>query len=108
MYFAVRSGRNCAVAVKKIEECTLAVQEWFLLNDLQLNPSKSEMISLVTVTQRRASTDAGTVGFAGFQLSFVDEIESIGTHIDADLAFDAQVNTVCRSCNYHIRALRYI
>ena len=76
VYFAVRSGRNCVVDVKKIEECTLAVLEWFLLNDLLLNPSKSEMISLGTVTQRRASTDAVTVGFAGFQLSFGRRVSS--------------------------------
>ena len=45
---------------------------------------------------------------AGSQLSFVDNIKSLGAYIDADPSFDAQVNTVCKTCNYHIRALRHI
>ena len=68
--------------MKKIEECSLAVQKWFLLNDLQLNPSKSEVISLKTVAQHRASSSAGTVSIAGSQLSFVDKIKSLGSYID--------------------------
>ena len=108
VYFAVRSGRNCAVDMKIIEECTLALQGWFLLNDLQPNPSKSEVTSLGTVSQCRASTGAGTVSIVGFQLSFVDKIKSLEAYIDADLSFDAEVNTVSRTCNYQIRALRHI
>ena len=38
----------------------------------------------------------------------MDKNKSLGASIDADLSFDAQVNAVCRTCNYHIRALRHI
>ena len=75
--------------------CMVAVQEWFLLNDLKPKLSKSEVISLEIVAQRLASTGTGTVNIAGSQLSFVDKIKSLGTYIDADLSFDVQVNIVC-------------
>ena len=47
--------RECDEDIKKIEECTLAVQNWFLQNDLQFNPAKSKMITLTTVAQRYAT-----------------------------------------------------
>ena len=96
--------------MKKIDECTLAVQECFLFKDLPLNPSKSDVISLGTVAQRRASTGLGTVSIASSQLSFVDKIKSLLAHIDPDQLqqFDAQVNIVGRTCKLHICALRHI
>ena len=41
-------------------------------------------------------------------MTFFDSIRSLGVSIDADLSFDAQVNAVCKSCNFHIRALQQI
>ena len=91
-----------------IEKCTSSVQDCFLINDLLLNPIKSEVIAVGTATQRHTTISAGTVAVAGASLSFVDNIRSLGIQIDSNLSFDAQVNTVCRSCNHHIRALRQI
>ena len=108
VYVEVRSGKNCAVGTKKIEECTLAVQVWFQLNDLQLNLPKSEVISLGTVAQRRASTGAAPLVLRAVSCLSWKKINSPGAYIDANLSFDAQVNTVCRTSNYHISALRRI
>ena len=61
-----------------------------------------------TFAQRWTVIGAGPVAVAGTLLQFVDSIRSLGVSIDADLSFDVQVNAVCKSCNFHIRALRQI
>ena len=103
----MRSAHDLA-DLKQIEKCTLAVRDWFLDNDLQLNPSKSEPMSLGTVAQRRIVIGAGSVAVAGTTLQFVDSIWSLGVSVDADLSFDVHVNAACKSCNFHVRALRKI
>ena len=108
LYFAVRAS-HYKDDLNIIKKCTSSVQDWFLVNfDLQLNPTKSEVIAVGIATQRRTTISAGTVAVAGAPLSFVDNICSLGVQIDSDLSFDAQVNAVCRSCNHHTRALRQI
>ena len=106
LYFEVRASHHKDDS-NVIEKCTSSVQDWFLVNDLLLNPTKSEVIAVGTAAQHR-TTSAGTVAVAGAPLSFVDNICSLGVQIDSNLSFDAQVNAVCRSCNHHIRALRQI
>ena len=107
LYFAVRAS-HYKDDLNIIEKCTSSVQDWFLVNDLLLNPTKSEVIAVGTATQRRTIISAGTVTVAGAPLLFVDNIRSLGVQIDSNLSFDAQVKAVCRSCNHHIRALRQI
>ena len=58
------------------------------------------------VAQHRTIIGTGTVAVAGTPLQFVDSIRSLGVSIDANLSFDVQVNAVCKSCNFHIQALR--
>ena len=91
-----------------IEKCTSSIQNWFIVNDLLLNPTKSEVIAIGTATQRCITISTGTVAVGGAPLSFADNIRSLSVQIDSDLSFDAHVNAVCRSCNHHIWALRQI
>ena len=55
LYIAVGS-KITSNSMSLIENCTSAVQEWFLLNDLQLNPDKSEVLLLGSAAQRRVYT----------------------------------------------------
>ena len=64
LYLSMRSTHYRA-DLNQIEECTLTVHDWFLDNDLQLNPSKSEAMSLGTVVQYRTIIGTGTVAVAG-------------------------------------------
>jgi hypothetical protein len=40
LYIAVKSDSD----IKKLEECTLAVRDWFTRNGMLLNPNKSEVL----------------------------------------------------------------
>ena len=43
LYTAVRSGSD-SEGIRRLEECSLAVRDWFLENGMLLNPDKSEVI----------------------------------------------------------------
>ena len=61
-----------------------------------------------TAAQLRFATIDFMINVAGSPLHLVDKIKSLGVYIDSNLSMDAQVNAVCRSCNYQIRAFRQI
>ena len=46
------------------------------------------------------------INVTGSPLYLVDRVKSLGVYIDSNLSKDVQVNDVCRSCNYQIRAFR--
>ena len=81
---------------------------WLVPHQWSAQPNKVKVIALGTAIHCRTTISVSTVTVAYAQLSFVDNIWSLGVQIDSDLLFDAQVKTVCKSCNYHIWALRQI
>ena len=107
VYYTV-STRHSVIDIKVIETSTLAVQEWFLNNDLLLNPAKSKVIAVGTSAQRRFATKDFKINVAGSPLHLVDKVKSLGIYNDSDLRIAAQVNAICRSYYYQIRAFRQI
>ena len=107
LYIAVGS-RSTSNSMSLIENCMSAVQEWFLLNELQLNPDKSEVLLLGSAAQRRVYTGESQLQVAGKKLNVVESLRLLGVQIDAGLTMDKQTMAICISCNYHIRALRHI
>jgi len=78
------------------------------MNCLQLNPIKSEVIQF-SDTKRRDKVDAVTsVLVLKVVIQPVSSIRSLGVTLDQKLSFDQHVNNTCKSCYYHIRALRHI
>ena len=87
LYYAV-STRYSVVDIKVIEAGTLAVQEWFLDNDLLLNPAKSEVVAVGTPAQLRFTTKDFKINIAGSSLHPVDKIKSLGDYIDSYLSMN--------------------
>ena len=54
LYIAAKAKVDTADDLKTVSSCTHAVQSWFLLNDLLLNPNKSEVMVIGTQTQVKA------------------------------------------------------
>ena len=88
LYFAARAS-HYKDDLNIIEKCASSVPDWFLVNDLLLNPTKSEVIAVGTATQSRTTISAGTVAVAGAPLSFVDNIRNRESHADGDGCFRA-------------------
>ena len=102
---AVRCRRHAGHIDFSESECSNAVQRWFLENDLLLNGSKSETI---TVQLKSADAATTTVSIAGASLPISKELESLGVILDDHLRFDSHVRAVVKACAYHTHALRHV
>jgi len=103
IYIAV-SKANVLDKVGGLQDCTARVHSWLQMNNLQLNPIKSEIIQF-SATRGRDKVDDVT----SFLVSkAVSSIRSLGVTLDRKLLFDQHFNNTCKSCYHHIRALRHI
>ena len=94
--------------LNRLESCLTDLNSWFLSNGLALNPSKSEAILFGSRQRLAAVSHTDTINVAGTPLTFSNHIKILGVVLDNELKFDNHVTAVSKSCNYHIRALRYI
>ena len=104
LYIAVKSESD----IKKLEECSLAVKDWFTQNGMLLNPDKSEVL----LVARKANADKfahGTrIRVADSDITFSVQLKSLGVTLDQNLSFDQHVSNIVKASNYNIRALRHI
>ena len=100
------SKDNADVRLSMLEQCILSVYEWLLHNGLALNPSKSDAIQFTT-GRVRGGVDIATVSVSGVAIKPAETVKSLGVVFDV-LTFDQQVNNVCKTCYFHIRALRHL
>jgi hypothetical protein len=107
LYTAVKSGADIE-GIKRLEECTQAVRDWFLDNGMLLNPGKSEVLLLGTRAQAQKFANRSGVAVAGSDIKFSVKLKSLGVTLDQSLTFDDHVKNVVKASNFHIRALRHI
>ncbi len=104
LYVAVKSHSD----IIKLEECSIAVRDWFAENGMLLNPDKSEVL----LVARKANADKfahGTgVRVADSDITFSVKLKSLGVTLDQNLSFDQHISNIVKSSNYNIRALRHI
>ena len=107
LYTAVKSGSDIE-GIKRLEECTQAVRDWFLDNGMLLNPDKSEVMLLGTRTQTQKFVHRSSVAVAGSNIKFSMKLKSLGVTLDQSLTFDDHIKNVVKASNFHIRALKHI
>ena len=90
-----------------ISKCTNAVSNWFMLNDLLLNPSKSEAL-FVGTRQQLKLVSSGKVTIAGTSIQPASHVKLLGVTFDCNLNFNEHVADVCKSTFYHVKALKHI
>ena len=104
LYIAAKSQSD----IKTLEECTLAVRDWFTTNGMLLNPDKSEV--LLVARKANAEKFAGGTGVcvAGSPIAYSVQLKSLGVTLDTKLSFDQHVGNIVKASNFNIRALRHI
>ena len=107
LYISI-SRDNADVNLATLEQCTVKVNEWLLHNGLALNPSKSDVIQFVANHGRSRVDNVAALSISGVALKPSETVKSLGVVLDRRLSFDQHVNIVCRSCYFHIRALRHV
>ena len=108
LYVAL-SKLNINTAVNNLHNCLHAVHLWLGQNGLEVNPEKSEAVLFSTAQQARVSPLPLTeVNVAGCIVPLTDNVKILGVTIDRHLTFNKHMQNVCKSANYHIRAMRHI
>ena len=104
LYVALKDTKSTS----SLQNCFRAVQHWLDINGLSMNPEKTEAIVIGTGTRQRADGPARTVDLGCVSIKPPSSVRSLGITIDDTLSFDQHVDIVCRSANFHLRALRHI
>jgi len=94
--------------IKKLEECSLAVRDWFTLNGMLLNPDKSEVLLVARKANAEKFAHGAGVRVADSDITFSVKLKSLGVTLDQNLSFDQHISNIVKSSNYNIRALRHI
>jgi len=93
-----------------LERSTTILSDWFAFNGLQLNADKSEVLLVGTQEKRKVlslSLQSHLV-LAGTPVVLSSTSKILGVTFDPALNFDAHVSDICRSANFHLRALSHI
>ena len=110
LYTAVKSGADTQ-SIRRLEECSQAVRDWFLDNGMLLNPGKSEVLLIGTQAQVKKFAEGSarsSIAVACTDIKFSVKLKSLGVTIDQSLSFDDHIKNVVKASNFHIRALRHI
>jgi len=106
LYIALSPGVDSLAILTR---CADAVNTWFLTNYLMLNTSKTEAILFGTNAKLRTMSLQECVPFTETSpIALAKSIRLMGVTLDDELTMDAHVGEVVKTCNYHLRALRYI
>ena len=93
--------------VERLLEASSAIDAWLSSNRLRLNPDKTQFIWLGGRLQLN-KIDTDSLHFRFPHIHFSSSVRDLGIVVDPSLSFTDQVNSVSRSCFYHLRQLRSI
>jgi hypothetical protein len=88
-------------------QCLSAISDWFLFNDLMLNPDKSQCLKVGTRSQVKSFTDS-SLNICNVIVPFADTLTLLGVTFDSVLSFDNHISNTCSAASYHLKALRHI
>ena len=91
-----------------LTQCCEHLTAWCYANGMQINPDKSEVILFCSPSQLKKFDLTRPAVIAGTSVQFQRTVKIVGVTLDSSLSFDDHVSDVCKSCNYHIRALRHV
>ena len=77
-------------------------------NRLQLNSTKSEAMILGSRQGFSRLEPVASLDIGDGHVEVRDEIKILGVHLDPTLSMNAQVKSLMKTSNFHIRALRHV
>jgi hypothetical protein len=99
---------NDVNSIPQLSVCFRAVQHWLDLYSLSMNPDKTEAVVIGTGARQRMEDPVNAVDLGCSSVSPASSVRSLGVTVDNTLSFKEYVDNVCKSCTFHILALRHI
>ena len=95
--------------ILKLQSCIEATQEWCKSRRLQLNPAKTELIWFGSKASLKKISDLDLNLYIGADvIKPVSVVRYLGVFLDSELSMRHHINTVVRSCFFHLRRLRSV
>ena len=99
---------NAALSLESLTTTFNDILSWMNLNKLLLNPSKTEFLLIGTKQQRLKFSDLTNLSLSNDIIQSVPLPRNLGFIFDSDMSFSDQINSVSKSCHFHIRDIRRI
>ena len=95
--------------IMKLQSCIEATQEWCKSRRLQLNPAKTELIWFGSKANVKKIADLDLSLYIGADvIKPVSVVRNLGVFLDSELSMRHHINTVVRSCFFHLRRLKSV
>ena len=108
LYLSIKTTKveDIVSARFRVEVCLCELNQWTLLNNLQLNNDKTELLVLHAKHHPKPPLHSITVGDATVEPTA--SARNIGAVFDDTMSFEEHVNELCRAAFYHIRNISRI
>ena len=106
--YSVLSNHSVSEQLDNLLKCTDAINDWHLVNFLQLNQQKSEVMFIGTPTHLKNLSLPSSINIVGTTLPTSTTLKLLGLTFDSHLSFKQHAISVIKSCNHFIWAIRHI
>lgn len=83
-------------------------RKWIKERKLKLNDDKTEVMIVRGNLRRNLANDFGVLNLGNVELAPVEIAKNLGVMFDSSLSFTNHINSVVKTCNYHICSLYII
>ena len=87
-----------------ITECMRLLKQWFCLNHMQLNTSKTVITKFGTLEQLKAAENLNSIN----NIPFNSSLKTLGVLLDSKLTFKNHITNLIKTCNYHLHSISQI
>jgi hypothetical protein len=101
------SNESWQNAISKIELCVQDIKDWMTINLLKLNDSKTELIVFAPKHLRQHCQNMNikieNIKIEDINVEPASHVRNLGVVFDKTLSMEKHVNSVSRTCHYHMR-----
>ena len=99
---------NSALSLETLATTFIDILSWMNLNKLLLNPSKTVFLLIGTEQQRLRFSDFTNLSLSNDIIPVSSSARNLGFIFDSDMSYSDQINSLSKSCHFHIRDIRRI
>ena len=99
---------NLTSSLEILSNTFFDILSWMNSNKLLLNPSKTEFLLIGTKQQRLKFSQLTTLSLGNDIIPVSSSARNLGFIFDSDMSFTDQINSLSKSCHFHIRHIRRI
>ena len=94
---------NSTSSLEMLSNTFSDILSWMNSNKLLLNPSKTEFLLIGTKQQRLKFSQLTTLSLGNDIIPVSSSARNLGFIFDSDMSFTDQINSLSKSCHFHIR-----